>query len=53
MTRSRDNYLENRRGWRGDEPKERIVQNFLHPLTGRNREATLKLFDLLKNQQGY
>lgn len=40
-------------GWRGDEAKERIVQNFLHPLTGRNREATLKLFDLLRNQPGY
>lgn len=40
-------------GWRGDEAKERIVQNFLHPLTGRNREATFKLFDLLKNQPGY
>jgi len=40
-------------GWRGDEAKERIVQNFLHPLTGRNREATLRLFDLLKNQLGY
>lgn len=40
-------------GWRGDEAKERIVQNLLHPLTGRDREATLKLFDLLKNQPGY
>lgn len=40
-------------GWRGDEAKERIVQNFLHPLTGRNREATLKLFDLLRNQPVY
>ncbi|VVE10285.1 Type-1 restriction enzyme R protein [Pandoraea communis] len=40
-------------GWRGDEAKERIVQNFLHPLTGKNREATLKLFDLLRNQPGY
>ena len=40
-------------GWRGDEAKERIVQTFLHPLTGRSREATLKLFDLLKNQPAY
>ena len=40
-------------GWRGDEAKERIVQNVLYPLTRRNREATLKLFDLLKNQSGY
>jgi type I restriction enzyme R subunit len=40
-------------GWRGDEAKERAVQNFLHPLTGRNSRATLKLFELLKNQPGY
>lgn len=40
-------------GWRGDEAKERIVQNILYPLTDRDREATLKLFDLLKNQPGY
>jgi type I restriction enzyme R subunit len=40
-------------GWRGDQPKEWEVQNLLHPLTGRNREATLKLFDLLKNLPGY
>jgi len=39
-------------GWRGDEAKERIVQNVLYPLTDRNREATLKLFELLKNQPG-
>ena len=40
-------------GWRGDPVKERIVQNFLHPLTGKNPEATLQLFDLLKNQPDY
>ncbi len=40
-------------GWRGDEAKERMVQNFLHPLTGKRREATLALFDLLKNQADY
>lgn len=39
-------------GWRGDEAKERIVQNLLYPLTDRNREATIKLFELLKNQPG-
>lgn len=37
-------------GWRGDEAKERIVQNFLHPLTGRNREVTLNLFGFLRDQ---
>ncbi|MCZ8387128.1 type I restriction endonuclease subunit R [Achromobacter xylosoxidans] len=40
-------------GWRGDEAKERIVQNFLHPLTGRNREVTLNLFGFLRDQGGY
>lgn len=40
-------------GWRGDEAKERIVQNILYPLTGRNREATLNLFDFLKSQPDY
>ena len=40
-------------GFRGDQPKEREVQNLLHPLTGNNREATLKLFELLKRQSAY
>lgn len=40
-------------GWRGDEAKERIVLNILYPLTGRDRKATFKLFDLLKIQPGY
>jgi type I restriction enzyme R subunit len=40
-------------GWRGDEAKERTVQNFLHPLMQKDREATMKLFELLKNQSDY
>lgn len=40
-------------GWKGDEPKERIVQNFLHKLLERDKAATLALFDILKNQAGY
>lgn len=40
-------------GWRGDETKERMVLNFLYPLMGRNREATSRLFELLRNQPGY
>ena len=40
-------------GWKGDDTKERIVQNFLHPLLGRNREATLTLFEIIKQQPGY
>lgn len=40
-------------GWRGDEAKERTVQNFLYPLMEKNRDATAQLFELLKNQPGY
>jgi type I restriction enzyme R subunit len=40
-------------GWRGDEAKERTVQNFLYPLMQKDREATMKLFELLKNQPDY
>jgi type I restriction enzyme, R subunit len=40
-------------GWKGDETRERQVLNALFPLLGRNREATLALFELVKNQPGY
>jgi type I restriction enzyme R subunit len=40
-------------GWKGDETKERIVQNFLHKLVRKDKTATLALFDLVKNQPGY
>jgi type I restriction enzyme, R subunit len=39
--------------WKGDETKERVVQNFLYPLLKKNRAATLAVFELVKNQQGY
>ncbi len=39
-------------GWRGDTVKEAQVLNALFPLLDRNREATMRLFDLLKNQKG-
>lgn len=39
--------------WKGDETKERVVQNFLFPLVKKNRAATLALFELAKNQPGY
>ena len=39
--------------WKGDETKERVVQNFLFPLMKKNRAATLALFELIKNQPGY
>ena len=40
-------------GWKGDQAREARVLNALFPLMGRNRKATLKLFDLVKNQPGY
>jgi type I restriction enzyme R subunit len=40
-------------GWKGDETRERQVQNALYPLLNRNREATVALFEIVKNQPGY
>lgn len=40
-------------GWRGDQAREAQVLNALFPLLDRNREATLALFELVKNQSGY
>ncbi len=40
-------------GWKGDHAREAQVLNALFPLLDRNREATLALFELLKNQPGY
>ena len=40
-------------GWRGDEIKERVVRKTLLALLDGRRPTMLKLFDLLKNQQGY
>ena len=40
-------------GWRGDETRERTVQNAIFPLLERDRDATQALFDIIKNQQGY
>jgi type I restriction enzyme R subunit len=40
-------------GWRGDDARERQVLNALHPLLGRNRQATKAVFDLIKQQAGY
>ena len=39
--------------WKGDETKERVVQNFLFPLLKQNRAPTLAVFELVKNQPGY
>ncbi|CAM3657661.1 hypothetical protein DESA109040_18995 [Deinococcus saxicola] len=39
--------------WRGDETRERQIQNALFPLLGRDRVATQALFELLKHQGAY
>jgi type I restriction enzyme, R subunit len=40
-------------GWKGDQAREAQVLNALFPMLNRNREATLALFELIKNQPGY
>ena len=40
-------------GWKGDQAREAQVLNALFPLLDCNREATLALFELVKNQPGY
>ena len=40
-------------GWKGDQAREAQVLNALFPLLDRNREATMALFELIKNQPGY
>jgi len=40
-------------GWKGDQAREAQVLNALFPLLGRDREATLALFNLIKNQPAY
>ena len=39
--------------WRGDETREKQVLNALFPILNRNRNATLAVFEIIKNQQGY
>jgi type I restriction enzyme R subunit len=40
-------------GWKGDQAREAQVLNSLFPLLNRDRDATLSLFELVKNQPGY
>jgi type I restriction enzyme, R subunit len=40
-------------GWKGDDTRERQVLNALFPVLDRDREATLALFEIIKNQPGY
>jgi type I restriction enzyme R subunit len=39
--------------WRGDDTREKQVLNALFPIMNRDREATLALFELIKNMNGY
>ena len=40
-------------GWKGDQAREAQVKNALYPILDCDREATLALFGLVKNQPGY
>jgi type I restriction enzyme, R subunit len=40
-------------GWKGDQAREAQVLNALFPLLNRDRDVTLALFELVKNQPGY
>jgi type I restriction enzyme R subunit len=40
-------------GWRGDQVKESVVLNTIHRTLGKGREATMAVFDIVKNQAGY
>ena len=40
-------------GWRGDQVRESQVLNLLFPILEEDREATMALFEIIKNQEGY
>jgi type I restriction enzyme R subunit len=40
-------------GWKGDQAREAQVLNAIFPLLSRDRQATLALFEIIKNQAGY
>jgi type I restriction enzyme R subunit len=40
-------------GWKGDDTREKQVLNALFPIMKRDRQATLALFEIIKNQAGY
>ncbi len=39
--------------FRGDETRERQILNELFPIMGRDRDATIKIFEIIKQQKGY
>ncbi|MBB3205512.1 type I restriction enzyme R subunit [Rhodopirellula rubra] len=40
-------------GWKGDDTREKQVLNNLFPIMKRDREATMAIFEIIKNQPGY
>ena len=40
-------------GWRGDHAREAKVKNALYPLLDRDKDATVAVFEIVKNQPGY
>ncbi len=40
-------------GWKGDDVKEKVVLNALHPIMFGDGVATMAIFDIIKNQAGY
>jgi type I restriction enzyme R subunit len=40
-------------GWRGDQVRESQVLNLIFPILEKDREATMALFEIIKNQDGY
>lgn len=40
-------------GWKGDETREKVVQNAIFPIMNRDRTATEAIFEIIKNQAGY
>lgn len=40
-------------GWKGDQAKESVVKSFLHELLNKDRNATLAMFEIVKQQPGY
>jgi type I restriction enzyme R subunit len=39
--------------WKGDFDREKMVRNALFPIMGKDRNATLAIFEIIKNQPGY
>jgi len=40
-------------GWRGDETREKQILNALFPIMSRDRQATMAIFEIIKNQPDY